>query len=66
MDKLNENSTKRKCKKETALTNTITEIKSIPEQIGGVSEDTEEGISNLEDRVMESTRAEQQKEKKNF
>ena len=45
--------------------NTLTEMKNILEGIKGFV-DAEEWFSDLEDRVMESTQAEQQKEKKNF
>ena len=47
------------------MKNTITEIKNRPEWINRL-DDTEEQISKLEeDRVVEITEAEQQKEKKN-
>jgi len=45
------------------MKNSITEIKNILEGINSRSEDTEQ-ISELEDRVMESSQAEQQKEKR--
>jgi len=45
------------------MKNSITEIKNILEGINSRSEDTEQ-ISELEDRVMESSQAEQQKGKR--
>ena len=46
------------------MKNTKTEIKNIPEGIESRLADAEECINDLEDRVIESTQAEQQKEEK--
>ena len=53
-------------KKKKELKNTITEIKNTLERLNSRLEDAEEQISNLQDRVMKSTKVKQQKEKRNF
>ena len=45
------------------MNNSIAEIKNILEGMNGRWRGREECISDLEDRIMELTRAEQQKEK---
>ena len=46
------------------MKNTITEMKNTPEGINRRLNDTEEWISKLEDRVVETTATEQKKEKR--
>ena len=53
-------------KNQSELKNTITEMKNTLEWINSRLDDTEEWISNQEDRVIEITQPEQQKEEKNF
>ena len=48
------------------MKNSITEIKNTLEGMNSWIIDTEEGISDLEDRIMEITQWEQQKEKQIF
>ena len=50
-------------KNQSELKNIITEMKIILEGIKSRRGDTEENISDLEDRIMESTQSEQQKDK---
>ena len=50
----------------TELKNTITEMKNILEGINSRLGDTEECISNLEDRIMEVIQSKQPKKKKKF
>ena len=50
-------------KNQLELKNMITEMKNTPGWIKSKLEDEEEWISDLEDRVMESTQVEQQKYK---
>ena len=60
-----ENLTKRKYKEEPKkLKNTITEIKNTLEGNNSRLDDTEEWISDLEDRMVEFIAAEQTKEKR--
>ena len=66
MDGLSENSNKEIKKKKPELKNRVTEMRNTLEGINSRSEEAEEWISNLEDRVVESTQAEKKKEKKNL
>ena len=51
--------------KQTMMNNTIDEIKTSLEGINGRINEAEEQISDLEDKIVEITTAEQNKEKKN-
>ena len=51
--------------KQTEMTNTITEMKTTLEGINSRIPEAEEQISDLEDRMVEFTAAEKNKEKKN-
>ena len=48
------------------LKNTITEVENTLEGTNHVLADAEEWINNLEDRIMETTQAEQGRKKKNL
>ena len=50
--------------KQTMVYNTINEIKNSPEGINSIITETEEQISDLEDKIVEITTAEQNKEKR--
>lgn len=51
-------------KNQSDLKNRVTKIENILEVINDRSNDTEEWMSNLENRVMETTEFEQKKEKR--
>ena len=50
--------------KQTMMNNTINEIKNSPEGINSTINEAEEWISDLEDKIVEITTAEQNKEKR--
>ena len=55
--------TQKELKKKQQMNNTITEMKTTPEGINSRITEAEEWISNMEDRMVEFTAADQNKEK---
>ena len=66
MEGLRENFNKEleKIFKKSKLSNTVTESKNKQQDVNSKLDDTEEEISDLEDRVVEITQSKEQKEKR--
>lgn len=66
MEGLRENFNKEleKIFKKSKLSNTVTESKNKQQEVNSKLDDTEEEISDLEDRVVEITQSKEQKEKR--